>query len=163
MKKPWNRVDLPVYSISSQSGDQSNMHIITYLNAVSMHPKLYIAGIYEGTRTLELIEQNPHFIVQLLSAGQYNLVKLLGQQSGHNIDKIARLEKRGLLQRYQNFPVLKDALAWMEMKARPVAVPVNSPQPDHRLYLCELVSYRNNTDEQPLTLNILREKKIVRM
>ena len=163
MKKPWNRVDLPVYSISSHAGTEKNMHIITYLTPISMQPKLFVAGIYEGTKTLELVEKNPHFIVQLLSAGQYNLVKLLGQQSGHEVDKISRLEKRGLLQDYKNFRVLKDALAWMEMKASPVTVPVHSPLPDHRLYLCELISYRNNMEGHPLTLNILREKKIVRM
>ncbi len=163
MKKPWNRVDLPVYSLSSQSGSFSNMHIITYLTPVSMHPKLFIAGIYEGTRTLELVEKNPHFIIQLLAADQYNLVRLLGQQSGHQVNKIQRLDKRGLLTQYKGFPVLREALAWMEMKGTPVPLSSGSPAPDHRLYLCELHSFKNNKEGQPLTLDILRDKKIVRM
>lgn len=163
MKKPWNRVDLPVYSLSSQSAALFNMHIITYFTAVSMHPKLFMAGIYEGTRTLELVEKNPHFIIQLLAADQYNLVRLLGQQSGHEVNKIQRLEKRGLLAQHKGFPVLREALAWMEMKATPVIVSPGSPAPDHRLYLCELISYKNNREGEPLTLDVLRDKKIVRM
>lgn len=163
MKKPWNRVDLPVYSLSSQSGSLSNMHIITYLTPVSMYPKLFIAGIYEGTRTLELVENNPHFIIQLLADNQYNLVRLLGQQSGHQVNKIQRLDKRGLLTDYNGFCVLKEALAWMEMKATPVMLPPGSPTPDHRLYLCELLSFKNNREGEPLTLDTLRDKKIVRM
>ena len=38
-KRPWNRVNLPVYSISSKAGDNNNMHIITYALQISMKPK----------------------------------------------------------------------------------------------------------------------------
>ena len=42
MRRPWNRVDLPVYSVSSRLNDQHNMHICTYVSAVSMEPKRYM-------------------------------------------------------------------------------------------------------------------------
>ena len=53
-KRPWNRVNLPVYSIASTDGKGNyNMHIITYAGQMSMEPKRFVCGIYEGTKTLE--------------------------------------------------------------------------------------------------------------
>jgi flavin reductase (DIM6/NTAB) family NADH-FMN oxidoreductase RutF len=163
MKKPWNRVNLPVYSISSKAGEEQNMHIITYATAVSMQPKQYVVAVYNGTKTLELIQQQPHFVLQLLAEHQYNLVKLLGQQSGHSISKIQRLQKRKLLTEWNGFAVLAEAIAWMEMKA--MALPVNKDfkQPDHQLFLCDVVAYKNANAGDALTVDILREKKVVKM
>lgn len=92
-KKPWNRINLPVYSISCKAGELCNMNICTYVSAVSMQPKRMMVAVYNDTFTLELITKNPHFVLQLLSTDQYRLVDLLGKKSGHTIDKIKRLEK----------------------------------------------------------------------
>ena len=161
-KKPWNRVNLPVYSISSKDDNgNANMHIITYAQAVSMQPKQFICAIYHGTRTLELVEANPHFVLQIMSAGQYRLVDLLGKKSGKDINKIERLEKRKLLTTWNGFYILKDALAVMEMKAE--ALSSKGKRPDHKLYLCDVVAYKNMNDGEALTLDILREKKMIRI
>ena len=76
-KKPWNRVNLPVYSISSKGNDSANMHMITYASQVSMKPKRFICGIYENTMTLENIEASGEFVLQLLADKQYRLMDLL--------------------------------------------------------------------------------------
>lgn len=157
MRKPWNRVDLPVYSVSSRTGDAYNMHICTYVSAVSMQPKQYMVALYHGTRTLELVEKNGHFLLQLLSVEQYNLVKLLGQQSGNKINKIQRLEKRKLLDQYNGFYFLKDTLAIMECR-----VIQTMEGGDHRLFLCDVISHRNLNPGEPLTTGLLRDKKIIR-
>lgn len=157
MKRPWNRVDLPIYSISSHNGQESNMHICTYVSAVSMEPKRMMVAIYKGTKTLALVEQNPHFILQLLSKSQYNLIKILGQSSGNKIDKISRLKKRNLLSSWKQFHVLKDALAYMEL-----ATIEKIDAGDHIMHLCEMVSFSNNLDGEPLTLDMLRKKGIIR-
>jgi flavin reductase (DIM6/NTAB) family NADH-FMN oxidoreductase RutF len=91
------------------------------------------------------------------------LVKLLGQQSGHNIDKMKRLEKRKLLTEWNGFAVLQDAIAWMEMKALPLSVNKSLHQPDHQLFLCDVVAYKNANAGDALTVDILRNKKVVRM
>jgi flavin reductase (DIM6/NTAB) family NADH-FMN oxidoreductase RutF len=163
MKKPWNRINLTVYSISSKAGEEQNMHIITYATAVSMQPKQFVVAVYNGTKTLELIHKSPHFVLQLLAAHQYNLVKLLGQQSGNKIDKIQRLQKRNLLTQWNGFAVLKEAIAWMEMKAIPLPVNKSFKQPDHQLFLCDVVAHKNANADDALTVDILREKKLVRM
>ena len=93
-KRPWNRVNLPVYSISSTDGKGNfNMHIITYANQISMNPKRFVCGIYEGTKTLENVVGHKEFVLQLLSEKQYRLVDLLGKKSGHQFNKMERLEK----------------------------------------------------------------------
>jgi flavin reductase (DIM6/NTAB) family NADH-FMN oxidoreductase RutF len=112
-KRPWNRVNLPVYSISSKSDDNENMHIITYASQISMQPKRFVCGIYNGTQTLENVMQQGEFILQLLSAAQYRLVDLLGKKSGKQIDKISRLKKRNELAEWNGYLVLKNCLAVM--------------------------------------------------
>lgn len=166
MQRPWNRVNLPVYSISSKHNNGSNnMHIITYAQAVSMQPKQFICAVYYGTKTLENISSNPHFMLQILSAEQYRLVDLLGKKSGNEIDKIERLQKRNLLNEWNGFYILKDALAVMEMKAVPLSFKedLGVSSPDHKLFLCNVIAYKNLNDGTPLTTEILGEKKIIRI
>jgi flavin reductase (DIM6/NTAB) family NADH-FMN oxidoreductase RutF len=157
-KKPWNRINLPVYSISSRAGAAENMHICTYVSAVSMQPKRMMVAIYHGTKTLELVEQNPHFVLQLLAAYQYNLVNQLGKQSGHTVPKIERLHKRKLLTVWNGFCILKEALAVMELKV------INKLEAgDHCMFLCDVVAHKNINEGMALTLDDLRRYNIVRM
>lgn len=123
-----------------------------------MQPKQYMVGIYEGTRTLELVEQQPVFILQLLSSHQYNLVNLLGKQSGHQINKIERLQKRGLLTEWKDFFILKEALAVVLMEGKVLL----DCKGDHRLFLCNVLAWKNLNQGEALTLNCLREKKVIR-
>jgi len=158
-KKPWNRVNLPVYSICSTDGrGYFNMNIATYVTAISMKPKRFICGIYHGTQTLSLVKKHPHFVLQLLSDRQYRLVDLLGKKSGVDIDKCEQLAKRGITTLWNGFTVLEDALAVMELK-----VIDQMKGGDHDCFLCELVAWKNLNDGNPLTLDLLRDKKLVRM
>lgn len=162
-KKPWNRIDLPVYSIGSFDDEGCwNMNIITYASQVSMRPKQFICGIYYNTKTLNNINRNPVFILQLLAAEQYNLVHTLGRRSGFTYDKIAYLVKRGLLEQWKTYSILSDAIAVMEMHATTVEI-TNRNKPDHQLFLCDVVDYKNLNEGSALTLNMLREKNIIRI
>lgn len=162
-KKPWNRIDLPVYSISSTDGEGNyNMHIITYVTAVSMQPKQFICGIYYGTKTLEHILKHKTFVLQLLSHHQYKLVNVLGKKSGNNYNKIAYLQKKNLLQTWNGFYILKDALAVMQLQAHEVAI-TQTTKPDHHLFLCDLLAYKNLHEGEALTIDTLRKHNIIRM
>jgi len=157
-KKPWNRVNLPVYSISSQAGGKANMHIITYATAISMQPKRFICGIYHGTQTIANVNATGEFILQLLDEKQYRLVDLLGKKSGKKIDKISRLQKRNELDSWNGYPVLKNCLAVLQMKV------INSFEGgDHQCFLCDVVAYKNLNEGKVLTLDILREHKMIRI
>ena len=155
-KKPWNRVDLPVYSISSKGAKFDNMNIITYATAVSMKPKRFICAVYKNTKTLENVRLNGQFVLQILSDSQYALVRLLGKQSGNKINKIEKLSKRNLLSEWKGFNILKETLAVMEMK-----VILEMDGGDHVCFLCDVAAYKNLNEGKELTLNILSEKKII--
>lgn len=158
MKKPWNRINIPVYSVSSQYGQKHNMHICTYVSAVSMQPKRFMVALFKGSLTLEMVEKNRHFVLQLLEEKQYRLVDLLGRKSGRNIDKIELLKKRKATTDWKNFIVLQDALAWMEL-----TVILSIDAGDHVMMLCDLASAKNVREGNPLTLDTLREKKLIRI
>lgn len=157
-KKPWNRVNLPVYSISSRQEDQANMHIITYASQISMQPKQFVCGVYHGTKTLENIEASGSFVLQLLAAHQYRLVDLLGKKSGRNIDKIARLQKRKELEEWNGFYILKNCLAVIQL-----TITGNFEGGDHRGFICDVTAFKNLHDGPPLTLDILRAQKLIRI
>lgn len=122
-----------------------------------MKPKRYICGIYYDTQTLANIEINPEFVLQLLSEKQYRLVDLLGKKSGKYIDKIQRLEKRKELMEWNDFLVLKNCLAVMKMK-----VIDSFDAGDHKCFLCDVVSYKNINEGNPLMLDTLRKHNIIR-
>ena len=157
-KKPWNRINLPVYSISSRFDDTYNMNICTYTSAVSMEPKQIVIAIYNDTKTLEIVNNSLKCVLQLLAAEQYRIVDLLGKKSGKNIDKISRLEKRKLITQWNGYKILKDALALTELKVKDTL-----QAGDHKLFLCEVIDYINLNDGETLTLNHLREHKLIRI
>lgn len=156
-KKPWNRVNLPVYSVVSRGEKGFNMHICTYVSSVSMDPKRYMVALFEGTLTRANVEAGGEFVLQLLAEKQFNLVTLLGKLSGKRIDKMERLEKRSLIAAWKDFPVLKEALAYLHLK---VISSVDGG--DHKCYICEVLSYQNKNEGKPLELEFLRSKGIIR-
>ena len=104
-KKPWNCVNLPMYSISSKRADNCNMHIITDVSQISRQPKRFICNIYKGKQTLLNKDASGEFVLQLLAETQYRLVDLLGKKSVKRVDKINRLQKRNELIVWNDFYV----------------------------------------------------------
>lgn len=157
-KRPWNRVNLPVYSISSKQGNVANMNIITYVSQISMKPKLFQCCIYEGTLTLDNVSRSGEMVLQLLDASQYRLVDLLGRKSGKQVDKIGRLAKRDQLIYWKQYPVLKNCLAVMKLK-----VIRRFCDGDHVCFVCRLEGYKNLNEGEALTLDRLRRYKLIRI
>jgi len=149
-----------VYSLSTLQENGGNMNICTYVTSISMQPKRFMIGVYKGTKTLENLLREPRVILQLLGADQYRMVRLLGQQSGHRINKIGRLsEKVSTI----SFPdgeelfYLKDAVAVMTCTA------INHMDAgDHFAFLFEVNGYRNIREAPVLTTCMLREKGLIR-
>jgi flavin reductase (DIM6/NTAB) family NADH-FMN oxidoreductase RutF len=134
------------------------MHIITYVTAISMHPKRFICGIYYNTQTLSNIESSGEFVLQLLSDQQFGLIDLLGRKSGKNINKISLLNKKKKITTWKGYSVLSDCLSVMQFK-----VMHGFDAGDHKCFLCELVSYKNMNEGTALSLDDLRKKKLIRM
>jgi flavin reductase (DIM6/NTAB) family NADH-FMN oxidoreductase RutF len=156
-KKPWNRISLPVYSIcSSDDYGHFNMNICTYVSAVSMQPKRIMVAVYHNTKTFQNLQSKDHFVLQVLSAGQYSLVRLLGKTSGKQVDKIKKLENKHELITWNGFPVLKNCLAVMELKTIR-----QMDAGDHTMLLCDVRSYKNLQEGKELTTTLLKEHRII--
>lgn len=155
MQRPWNRPSLPVYSVSTLDGEKGNMNIATYVTAISMQPKRYMVGLYKNTKTLANVQAYPQFLLQLLSADQYKVVKLLGQTSGFQHDKIQRL--REPISVFHEFPYLVNSCAIVLCQ---VISSVDAG--DHIAFLCDVTAYKNLNDIPLLTTGFLRDKKIIR-
>ncbi|MBS1617054.1 MAG: flavin reductase family protein [Bacteroidetes bacterium] len=153
-KKPWNRLDLPVYSVASHDGTQYNMNICTYASQVSMQPKRYMVAVYKGTKTLDNISGQGSFVLQILSTAHLDLINRLGKQSGHIKDKLKTISRR--LTDYHGYRILADALAVIELQ-----ILSQTDAGDHMLALCDVVSYRNITEGEILMLHHLRDKKLI--
>lgn len=155
-KKPWNRVDLPVYSVSSiRSDGQFNMNICTYATQISMKPKRFIVGIYKNTQTLSNVLNNGHFVLQILSKQHLKHIRRFGMQSGKTHNKLTTLKEPVIL--LNEFPVLAHACAAMAMK-----VISQQDAGDHIAMLCDVTAYKNICAEPVLMLSDVREAGIIR-
>lgn len=158
-KKPWNRVNLPVYSISSKNSEgKENMHMITYVTSISMQPKRMVCGVYKGTQTLDNVLEQGVFVLQLLAASQYTLTKILGKTSGKKTDKLAYLRKKQWVENWQEYPVLSNALSVLLLR-----VIEQFDGGDHIGFLCDVIAYKNLQPGEPLTLDILRAHQLIRI
>lgn len=155
-KKPWNRTSPPIYSIASRHDARYNMNICTYVTPISMKPSRMVVGVYKNTLTLELVNLQNEMVLQLLSEEHYRLIKLLGQTSGYNRNKIAAIKSP--LINYKGFQCLESSLALIHLK-----VISSTDAGDHWLLLCDVSSFINLNEGLPLTMDMLRTKKLVRI
>jgi flavin reductase (DIM6/NTAB) family NADH-FMN oxidoreductase RutF len=115
-----------------------------------------VVGVYKNTLTLELVNLQNEMVLQLLAEDQYRLIKLLGQTSGYNRNKISAIKFP--LINYKGFTCLKAALALIHL-----TIISKTDAGDHWLILCEVSSFINLNEGLPLTMDILRAKKLVRI
>ncbi len=156
MKKLWNLPDLPVYSLATEGEAGFNMNICTYVSAVSMQPKRFMVAVYHGTRSLENMYASEQAVLQLLDASQTGLVRTLGKKSAMRYDKQAWLRKKDVLAEWHNFTVLRDAAAWMLLRKL-----WHQDAGDHVLFLFDVLKYKVNAPDNIMTLNTLRQHKII--
>lgn len=158
MKKPWNLINPPIYSLASYNGEQVNMNICTYVTSISMKPKCYAIALYENTQTLALALRSTEVILQLLSTEHLKFIKTLGYKHGGLYDKQAYLTKNQALTVWQNRWVLANASAYLWLKKSSI-----TPIGDHHLGIFEVLKYQTNSHQEILTLDHLRAHHLVRI
>lgn len=159
MKKIWNRPDHAVWSLVTRGKDGVfNMNICSYVTAVSMKPKVMLVAVYGGTKTGDNIAIGEMVRLQLLSESQATLVRLLGQQSGRKIPKLARLKKRDCLAYQADWPYLTAAVGYLDLTITQLL----TVDLDHDLALCAVMSHRNLSQAPILTTTYLKDKKFTR-
>jgi flavin reductase (DIM6/NTAB) family NADH-FMN oxidoreductase RutF len=157
MRRPWNIVDVPVYSLATYAGDRVNMNICTYVTAISMNPKMYAIGIYYGTKTFEILNKSDSAVLQFLSKNNIDLVRYLGKKSGKKADKQKYLERKDKLIQWKKHSVLKDASAYVELKI----VDCKNIQGDHELFWFKATAYRTVSQENILMFQDLVDQRII--
>jgi flavin reductase (DIM6/NTAB) family NADH-FMN oxidoreductase RutF len=157
MKKPWNLPDLPVYSLSTMFEGNGNMNICTYVSAISMTPKLYMVAVYDNTHTMDMLLQSDYAVLQLMNKADYRLTAKLGKQNGKRFDKISFLHKKGCLDSWNGFHVLKNACAWILLKKTKTM----ETGGDHRLFVFAAENFKSQSDDI-LTTHFLIDKGLIR-
>jgi len=161
MRKLWNRPDWPVWSLVTRDvTGQANLNICTYVVPVSMKPKLMTIAVYEDTKTLANLVSNPHqlILLQLLTQELAPVVRICGQQSGHRIDKLTRLQKRFAMSVDGRLPYFCDSAGYIILSPQTIS----SVAGDHMLYTCVVTKHKNLTDNPILTTKTLRDQKYIR-
>lgn len=90
-------LDVPVYSLATHNKDgTTNMNIVTYAGPVSVSPsRVWSLGIYRETLSEENLMRKPSGVLQLLTNDHSGLVKILGGNSGRDVDKKEACAKEG--------------------------------------------------------------------
>ncbi len=157
MRRPWNIINSPVYSLATYANGKLNMNICTYVTAISMQPKQYAIAVYYDTQTLINLGNQSTCILQLLSQEQANLVRKLGKQSGTKIDKQAWLEKNQYLDYWQDYAVLANSCAYLKLE---LINRVNTGG-DHELFYFTVTQYKAQSDHNILMFQDLVDANII--
>ncbi len=157
-RRVWNRVNEQVYSLATYDIEgKINMNIATYVVPITMDIKRYVIAVYKNTQTYKNIFENKNnksFILQALSKGQINLVKILGKKSGLKYDKQKYLEKNNLLTESE---YLKNSAFILEM-----VIEKYIEVGDHDLIIAKVLSVlENNYDKILLNTEDLQNNKII--
>ena len=157
MKRPWNIVDVPIYSLASYDSEEVNMNICSYVSAVSMKPKLYMIAIDYQTKTFSNLSATDRAVLQLLHQDHAPLVSLLGKKTGNKVNKAQRLEKKELLTEWNGYTVLKDSCAYISLKVKDRT----NIGGDHELFYFEVEKSVTKEEQNILMFQDLVQKGII--
>lgn len=157
MRRPWNIIDHPVYSLATYQNDKVNMNICTYVNAVSMKPKMYSIAIDYNTLTYDYLKKSDLAVLQLLNSQHSENIKLLGKKSGRKIDKTASLVKKELITDWNGLKVLKGANAYLLLR-KTQSVNIDG---DHEIFFFTCEKYKTYSEDGILMFNQLIEQGII--
>lgn len=157
MRRAWNIVNIPVYSLAGYVEDKINMNICTYVTPVSMKPKQYMIALDPKTATYEAMLQSDIAVLQLLSKHQIELVRTLGKKSAKNYDKEAYLRKKKLLTEWESYSVLDQSAAFIKLKKKE-RIDLNG---DHELFFFDVMKSKTNFEDNILMFQDLIEAGII--
>ncbi|MBX5437944.1 MAG: flavin reductase family protein [Thermoflavifilum sp.] len=157
-QRPWNRVSMPVYSLSTFAAGKANMNICTYVMPISLHGrKKYMLAIDPGSFTYQQLQQYPYAVLQVLSKQQLPLVRWLGYRHGQETDKLLPLQHR--LAYYHGLPYLKDACAIIYMHI----LQQFDVHADHACLIAEVLHFKNLNNSRPLYTHDVSNAGIIRI
>lgn len=158
MKRPWNIISPPVYSLATvDEVGKLNMNICTYVSAVSMKPKMYSIAVDYDTKTYKNIKSNDKAVLQLLSTSNLRVIRKLGKTSGFSSDKSRYLTSFGLIEQWRGFDVLKGASALIELNKKQII----DFEGDHAIFLFEVIKFKTISENNVLSFQHLVDNKLI--
>ena len=158
MKRPWNIINLPIYSlVTYDEKDNLNMNICSYVSAVSLKPKLYSIAIDYTTKTYDNLKLNSFVVLQLLSKSHLKIIRKLGKTSGYLFNKEKYLRSKEMLEDWRRNIVLKDTCALIELKK----INEINLEGDHALFIFSVSKYTTLSEDGILTFKDLIDNKII--
>lgn len=134
------------------------MNIATYVQAVSLDPKLMLIALYKNTKTLENVQQTKRVLLQLLPESLAPVVRVCGQKSGNDIDKISRLQKRFELETHNDLYYFAKAAGFLELEL----ADLHDVKGDYLIGTFKAITHKNLHDAPLLTTDYLKEHKYIR-
>ena len=158
MRRPWNLIDVPVYSlITEDKCGNINMNICTYVSVVSLSPKTYCIAVDKTTKTYSNLNYNSLVVLQLLNKKNMQLVKILGKKSAYTYDKISYLKKNNFLNYIGKLEVLKYINSFIILKKKQII----KTDTDHDLFIFNIDKYKVFSEANILTFKDLINNKII--
>jgi len=158
MKRPWNIINLPIYSlVTYDDTDNLNMNICSYVSAVSLKPKLYSIAIDYSSKTYENLKLNSFVVLQLLSKSHLKIIRKLGKTSGYLFNKEKYLRSKEMLEDWRRNIVLKDTCALVELKK----INEINIEGDHAIFTFSVSKYTTLSEDGILTFRDLIDNKII--
>ena len=156
MKRPWNIINLPIYSlVTYDEKDNLNMNICSYVSAVSLKPKLYSIAIDYTTKTYDNLKLNSFVVLQLLSISHLKIIRKLGKTSGYLFNKEKYLRSKEMLEDWRRNIVLKDTCALIELKK----INEINLEGDHAIFIFSVSKYTTLSEDGILTFKDLIDNK----
>jgi flavin reductase (DIM6/NTAB) family NADH-FMN oxidoreductase RutF len=159
---PWQLASSPVYVVCTTSAEvgRANMSIATYTTPCGLgaSPK-FALSLLVGTLTWVSVRQTRRARLMLLAEGHAELVPILGQLSGRDVDKVAEVRALGydVKTSEDGVPFLPGALGYVDL-----VVDQWIDAGDHELAICSVIGQLLlHQDHKPLTTGYLRDCHIL--
>lgn len=158
MKRPWNIISPPVYSLVTYDPDgKLNMNVCTYVTSVSMKPKMYSIAIDYTSKTYKNLEDSSKVALQLLSSNNIKVIRKLGKVSGRLLDKERYLRSYNLIDQWKDYSVLKGISAIIELEKKSVV----KHHGDHAIFFFDVTGYKTFSEGNILSFQDLVKSRII--
>jgi len=143
----FKNLSVPVYSLATASLGEvagggraaDTMNIVTYCSPVAIHPaRKIVVSLYVDTLSWENFRTTKRGVLQILNKRHLGIVKLLGTQSGRDIDKLSALADQGHpVTRWNSIPILRECSAGILLQGEGELIDCG----DHQMAVCNAVDY----------------------
>lgn len=135
-----------LYAVTLAHGGDQHAMTATWLTQASFAPPMLAVAVENTSRTIGLMRDARHFVINVFHEGQGELAGKLGRSTTNATQKLKGVKTKPAPT--WGGPILADALGWLECR-----LVATLPAGDHTLVLGEVVEAGiEHADAPPLTL-----------